>query len=60
MTSYRGNPDAVRAMFDGASEMVEKVGYFLDHPGRREAITEAGHLRCLNGGISLAQGARLK
>ncbi len=35
-------------MFEGAEEMVEKVGYYLDHPGEREAIAEAGHLRCLN------------
>ena len=41
------------AMFEGAEEMVEKVGYYLDHPGEREAIAEAGHLRCLNTGNSV-------
>ena len=46
------------AMFDGASEMVEKVGYYLNHPGRREAMTEAGHLRCLSGGNSVNERAR--
>ncbi len=40
------------AMFSGASEMVEKVGYYLDHPVERDALTEAGHLRCLNSGNS--------
>jgi len=39
-------------MFEGAREMVEKVGYYLDRPSEREAIAEAGHVRCLNGGNS--------
>jgi spore maturation protein CgeB len=46
------------AMFDGGAEMVEKVNYYLDHPGRREAMTEAGHIRCLNGGNSVDDRAR--
>jgi spore maturation protein CgeB len=46
------------AMFDGASEMAEKVGYYLEHPARREAMAEAGHLRCLNGGNSVDDRAR--
>ena len=40
-------------MFAGAEEMAEKVAYYLDHPAEREAITEAGHLRCLNSGNSV-------
>jgi spore maturation protein CgeB len=46
------------AMFDGASEMAEKVSYYLEHPSRREAMAEAGHLRCLNGGNSVDDRAR--
>ena len=34
-------------MFEGAEEMVEKVGYYLEHADEREAVAEAGHVRCL-------------
>jgi hypothetical protein len=40
-------------MFEGAAEMAAKVGYYLDHPAEREAVTEAGHVRCLNSGNSV-------
>jgi hypothetical protein len=45
-------------MFAGAPEMVDKVGYYLDRPGEREAVAEAGHLRCLNSGHSVDDRAR--
>ncbi len=45
-------------MFAGAEEMVAKVGYYLDRPDEREAVTEAGHLRCLNSGNSVDDRAR--
>jgi spore maturation protein CgeB len=45
-------------MFNGAAEMVEKVGYFLDHAAEREAIAEAGHIRCLTSGNSVDDRVR--
>jgi spore maturation protein CgeB len=45
-------------MFEGAREMVDKVGYYLDHPAERETTAEAGHLRCLNSGHSVDDRAR--
>jgi spore maturation protein CgeB len=45
-------------MFEGAAEMVEKVGYYLDHAAEREALAEAGHVRCLNSGNSVDDRAR--
>ncbi len=45
-------------MFAGAEEMAAKVGYFLDHPQEREAIAEAGHLRCLSSGNSVDDRVR--
>jgi hypothetical protein len=46
------------AMFFGAEEMADKVGYYLHHSREREAIAEAGHLRCLNGGNSVDDRVR--
>jgi hypothetical protein len=40
-------------MFEGAEEMVAKVGYYLEHADEREAVLEAGRLRCLNSGNSV-------
>jgi len=45
-------------MFAGADEMVEKVFHYLDHPREREALAEAGHLRCLQSGNSVDDRAR--
>ena len=45
-------------MFAGAEEMVEKVGYYIDHAQEREATAEAGHLRCLKSGNSVDDRAR--
>jgi hypothetical protein len=46
------------AMFEGADEMVAKVGYYLDQPDEREAMTEAGHIRCLQSGNSVDDRVR--
>jgi spore maturation protein CgeB len=45
-------------MFASADEMVAKVEYYLDHPEERQAVAEAGHLRCLNSGNSVDDRAR--
>jgi len=45
-------------MFEGPQEMADKVGYYLDHPAEREAMAEAGHVRCLNSGHSVDDRAR--
>ena len=45
-------------MFEGADEMVAKVGYYLEHADEREAVTEAGRLRCLNSGNSVDDRVR--
>ena len=45
-------------MFDGAKEMVEKVGYYLEHAAERETVAEAGHVRCLHSGNSVDDRVR--
>jgi spore maturation protein CgeB len=46
------------AFFDGADEMIERVDYFLAHPAEREAVAEAGHLRCLSSGNAVDDRVR--
>ena len=45
-------------MFEGAKEMVDKVGYYLEHTAEREAVAEAGHVRCLHSGNSVDDRVR--
>ncbi len=40
------------ALFDGEEELVEKVGYYLEHAADRRRIAAAGRRRCLDGGYS--------
>jgi spore maturation protein CgeB len=46
------------AMFADADEMARKVAHYLDHPDEREAIAEAGHVRCLDGGHAVDDRVR--
>ena len=46
------------ALFSDASEMIDKVGYFLAHTEERKAITEAGHIRCLASGNAVDDRVR--
>jgi glycosyltransferase involved in cell wall biosynthesis len=34
-------------LFDGVEELAEKVRYYLEHQRERQAIAEAGHMRCV-------------
>ncbi len=40
------------ALFDGEDELVEKVGYYLEHGAERRRIAAAGRRRCLESGYS--------
>ncbi len=40
------------AFFDGEEELVEKVGYYLEHAGERRRLAAAGRRRCLDAGYS--------
>jgi spore maturation protein CgeB len=39
--------DAEIGIYDGEDELVEKVGYWLEHPDERAAVAEAGYRRVL-------------
>ncbi len=43
---------AEAALFDGEDELVEKVGYYLEHAAERRRIATAGRRRCLDSGYS--------
>lgn len=38
-------PQKEIAVFDGIDDLVEKIKYFLAHPGERDSIAEAGYVR---------------
>jgi hypothetical protein len=46
------------AFFADADEMIERIDYFLGHPDEREAVAEAGHLRCLSSGNAVDDRVR--
>ena len=47
------------ALFEGAEDMIQKIEYFLDHSDERQAIAEAGHVRCLSSGNAVDDRVRV-
>ena len=46
------------AFFDGEDELLEKVGYYLEHGDERRRIADAGRRRCLESGYSFQHQLR--
>lgn len=51
-------PDTSAVFFSDDSELTEKCAIFLEDDGRREAIADAGHNKCLNSGYGYTDRCR--